>query len=108
MKSKLLLFIAVVIFITSCKTGSNFTSRRYMAGHYKHNHASVKKPDAIASKNNTSSVKKEKLSAAYEVKETPVLIAFHTEKNVIFNKKKLILFKIRFFIYLGKTIGFYF
>ena len=46
MKSKLLLFVAAVLLLESCKTGSNFTSRRYMAGHYKANHASVQKPEA--------------------------------------------------------------
>lgn len=88
MKSKLLFLSAVIIFIASCKTGNNFTSRRYTAGHYKANHSGVKKPEAIVSKRIDTSVKKEKLSAVYEVKEAPVLIAANTDKPIVFTKKK--------------------
>lgn len=88
MKFKLLFLLAAIIFITSCKTGSNFTSRRYMAGHYKANHSSVKKSETIASKTSDSFIKKEKLSAVYEVKETPVLVAANTGKKVVFTEKK--------------------
>jgi hypothetical protein len=88
MKSKLLFLSAVIIFIASCKTGNNFTSRRYTAGHYKANHSSVKKPEAIASKRIDTPVKKEKLSAVYEVEEAPVLIAANTDKPIVFTKKK--------------------
>ncbi|MBP7808414.1 MAG: hypothetical protein KA163_03915 [Bacteroidia bacterium] len=88
MKSKLLFLSAVIIFIASCKTGNNFTSRRYTAGHYKANHSSVKKPEAIASKPSDISVKKEKLTAVYETKETSVLIAANTSKQVVFTEKK--------------------
>lgn len=87
MKTKLILFVSAILFIASCKTG-NFTSRRYMAGHYKSNHASVKKPEAIASKRHESSLKREKQNAVNETKETHVLIAANTGKKVVFTEKK--------------------
>lgn len=34
MKKNLLLLIASIMFLSSCRTGSEFTSRRYMKGHY--------------------------------------------------------------------------
>lgn len=88
MKSKLILLIAIVVFITSCKTGSNFTSRRYTAGHYKHNHTSVKKPEALASKRSEGSLKKEKLTIVNDKPETVELIASNTEKKIVFTEKK--------------------
>jgi hypothetical protein len=92
MRTKLALFAAAIIFLASCKTGSNFTSRRYMAGHYKANHAHVKKPDAQTMAH-SSKKPLEKYSSGEKLNEQPavksdLLIASSNPKKVAYAEKK--------------------
>lgn len=89
MKTKLLLFLSAVILLSACKTGSNFTTRRYTAGHYKPNHSSVKKPETVIAKRNENSLKKEVLEKTYTAAdENSVVIASSDSKKPDFVVKK--------------------
>jgi hypothetical protein len=90
MKTKLFLVVAVIMILVSCKTGS-FTSRRYMSGHYKANHASVKKPDAQPlakneKKTNHLRPSAETLSVQPETNPDELIASAHPKK--IFTEKK--------------------
>jgi hypothetical protein len=94
MRTKLLFFLAMVLFFASCKTGGNFTSRRYMAGHYKANHAHVKKPDEQSVTNNSKRALS--YSSAEKMKVQPVikpdeLVASSSSKKVFTGKKHKLL-----------------